>query len=510
MKVHLLLPDGWIPPAEIPAMSRDALRRDLDLKTLAKGIAGRDDVVYETILSAMFSPLRDLDLLRYRHEVLRDVLNHPEEAKRLYRICLEADRMRSGGANWLYNYDLSATYSGAVEYLLSFSALLKQLRNLAAEYMPLFRSAGFLDLFRSLQAELSDEYLESIRTELEGQKLIDGVFFSARLNESLESVDYVMQRRERSILDLTVFKGRIYRLYKGDDKDGTDIPARQERAINQVANALAQSAEYLASFFDLLRKELSFYIGGLRFTQKMRELGMPTCIPSLAVADTESRSWEELYDVALAFKKKAAVIGNTLSAENKRLYIVTGANQGGKTTFLCSFGQAQLMAQCGLPVGAKQYSAPLRGNVFTHFRQEEDRYLKSGKLDKELERMNRIADNIRPGDIVLFNESFASTNEREGSEIGREIVEALLECDVEVVTVSHLHLFAASFHGRNEVQYLRAQRMENGQRTFRLLPGEPQETAYGEDIYNRIFGGCSSYPEGKEGGATEWKILENG
>ncbi len=138
-------------------------------------------------------------------------------------------------------------------------------------------------------------------------------------------------------------------------------------------------------------------------------------------------------------------------------------------------------------MGAKAYSAPCRGAMFTHFRQEEDRYLKSGKLDKELEWMSRIGDHLHPGDIVLFNESFASTNEREGSEIGREITEALLDCGVEVVSVSHLHMFAASFHGRQEVQFLRAERLESGQRTFRLLPGEPQETAYGEDIYKRVF-----------------------
>ena len=518
MKVHLLLPEGWETPAGIPAMSRDVLRRDLDLRTLVQGIAGRDDVLYDTLMETMFAPLLEPELLRWRHEMLRDALAHPEETMRLYRICLEADHIREGRVNWLQNYDVSTTYQGAVNYLLNFSTLLRLLRSLAAEYTPLFRSAGFLNLFRTLQEELSDEYLESLQRELDGQKLVlvDGVLLSAGLNEALETVDYVMHRREKSIKDLNPFKGQLYMLGKetGDDNIGKklwerltyeqrrremapepnglardDITLRQERAVNRVANALAQAAEYLASFFDRLRKELAFYIGSLRFTQKMEELGMPWCIPELTAADADSRSWEEMYDVSLVYRNKAAVVGNILTAENKNLYIVTGANQGGKTTFLRSFGQAQLMAQCGLPVGAKAYTAPYRRAVFTHFRQEEDRYLKSGKLDKELELMDRIADHVRSGDLVLFNESFASTNEREGSEIGREITEALVESGVEVVSVSHLHMFAASFRGREGVQYLRAERLDSGQRTFRLLPGEPEETAYGEDIYRRIFEG---------------------
>ncbi len=489
MKICLLLPEGRPSPAEIPAMAIEALRRDLDLKMLARGIADGDEAIYETVLEQMFAPLREPELLRYRQEALRDVLAHPEETMGLYEVCLEADRMRAGTAKWLDNYDLSATYSGAVDYLLSFSVLLRRLRGLGEEFTPLFRHAGFLSLFRSLREELSDEYLESIRRELEGQKLMDGVLFSAGLNRSLETVGYVMHRRERSIRDLRIFGGQVYELGKeaNDDKDAADLTARQERAINQVTNALAQAAEYLASFFERLRRELSFYVGGLKLTQQMEALGMPWCFPVLTGAETHSRRWEELYDVSLVYRNKAAVVGNSLSAEDKRLYIVTGANQGGKTTFLRSFGQAQLMAQCGLPVGARAYTAPLRGAIFPHFRQEEDRYLKRGKLDRELEWMSRIIDRVRPGDIVLFNEAFASTDEREGSELGREVTEALLECGVEVVSVSHLHRFAASFRGKTEVQFLRAERLESGRRTFRLLPGEPEETAYGEDVYRRIF-----------------------
>ena len=120
---------------------------------------------------------------------------------RLYRICLEADHMRESGVNWLQNYDVATTYQGAVNYLLNFSTLLRLLRSLAAEYTPLFRSAGFLNFFHTLQEELSDEYLESLQRELDGQKLVlvDGVLLSAGLNEALETVDYVMHRREKSV-----------------------------------------------------------------------------------------------------------------------------------------------------------------------------------------------------------------------------------------------------------------------------------------------------------------------
>ena len=103
MKVHLILPEGRESPAGIPAMSRDVLRRDLDLRTAVLGIAGRDDVIYDTLMETMFAPLLEPELLRWRHETLRDALEHPEEVMRLYRICLEADHLREGRVNWLQN-----------------------------------------------------------------------------------------------------------------------------------------------------------------------------------------------------------------------------------------------------------------------------------------------------------------------------------------------------------------------------------------------------------------------
>jgi DNA mismatch repair ATPase MutS len=145
------------------------------------------------------------------------------------------------------------------------------------------------------------------------------------------------------------------------------------------------------------------------------------------------------------------------------------------------------MAQSGMPVAAKEFTAPLRGSLYSHFKKEEDRYMKSGKLDEELERMSRIADHIRPGDMLFLNEAFAATNEREGSEIARQVTDALIRNKVEVFSVSHLHAYSTAFKGRDEVQYLRAQRLEDGSRTFHILPGEPLETAFGEDLYKKIF-----------------------
>ena len=184
------------------------------------------------------------------------------------------------------------------------------------------------------------------------------------------------------------------------------------------------------------------------------------------------------------------VVGNDVDADGKSLIIITGANSGGKSTFLRSAGLAQLMMQCGMFVTAASLRASVCQELFTHFIREEDPAMISGRLDEELSRMSTIADQISPHCVLLFNESFAATNEREGSEIGRQVVRALLEAGIRVFFVTHQFDFADSFHRQHpeSTLFLRAPRQPDGRRTFKLTVAEPLPTSYGEDIYNRIGG----------------------
>jgi len=147
------------------------------------------------------------------------------------------------------------------------------------------------------------------------------------------------------------------------------------------------------------------------------------------------------------------------------------------------------MMQCGMFVPAESFSANVCESLFTHFKRKEDERMNSGKLDEELSRMSGIVDAITSHSMVLFNESFAATNEREGSEIARQIIRALLEKGIKVFFVTHLYEFAHGFYDKNmeNAMFLLAERQADGRRTFKLLEGEPLQTSYGEDVYRKIF-----------------------
>jgi DNA mismatch repair ATPase MutS len=140
-------------------------------------------------------------------------------------------------------------------------------------------------------------------------------------------------------------------------------------------------------------------------------------------------------------------------------------------------------------VPAESFSSEICDEVFTHYKREEDSAMESGKWDEELGRMSRIVEHIRPNSLLLLNESFASTNEREGSEIASQIVRALLDRHVKVFFVTHLYHFAHGFipRGSTDVTFLRAERLPDGTRPFKLIEAEPLQTSYGEDLYRTIF-----------------------
>jgi DNA mismatch repair ATPase MutS len=194
-----------------------------------------------------------------------------------------------------------------------------------------------------------------------------------------------------------------------------------------------------------------------------------------------------LYNPLLPLRGQEPV-GSDLHAADSSLVVVTGANQGGKSTFLRAIGIAQMMAQCGLFVAAFETTvAPAQG-VFTHFRREEDDHMVSGKLDEELARMSLIADRVMPGALLLCNESFSSTNEREAALVGGDVVLALRDAGVAVHLVTHQYELAARLREESgDGTFLRAERQDDGRRTHQIVPGDPLRTSYGLDLYDAVM-----------------------
>ena len=351
-------------------------------------------------------------------------------------------------------------------------------------------------LLGTLRRELDDDYLTEVGARLRELRFRSGVLISAELDRDNSGTGFVLRspgdgrRPWQERLGLGERSSYSFTLDPRDDAGAQILSDLTSRGINLVANASAQSADRIGAFFTMLRAELGFYVGCLNLADRLAAMGVPVTVPEPAAASSLRFRCTDLRDTCLALQSADPVVGNDVTADGKPLVIITGANSGGKTTFLRSVGVAQLMMQCGLFVTARSYAADVATGIFTHFIREEGPGMTSGRLDDELRRMSVTVSRVSPCSLMLCNESFAGTNEREGAEIGYQIVRALLDTQVRVFFVSHRHKFAERFRRQHagRTLFLRAGRSPGGQRDYRLTVADPLPTSFGEDLYYRLGG----------------------
>lgn len=503
MKAYLMYVDRDLDPKEYPATNSEELIQDLGLEILFRAMADGDEFLHEVAKSAVLENLCEPTSIVYRQSILMDCMDQPDVARQIYAIAVEAIEREKGVWGWMSHRYPEGALHRSIDVLGIFCELLKRLRGLADVHGDAFRSEGLRRFSSMLQEELNDEYLQTVEEHLERLKLRDGILMSAELGQGNKGRNYILHKpplvsrswfeRLQNWVSMQT-RGPNEYVYEVDERDEAGYHALSElktRGIAHIAAALAQSMDHILSFFRMLRLEMGFYISCLNLRDHLLQRRAHFCFPDTLPSKQTRLGAQGLYDVCLQLSSDERIVSNNIDANDRPLIMITGANRGGKSTALRSIGVAQLMMQCGMFVPAQSFEASICTGLFTHFKREEDVSMKSGKLDEELNRMSSIVDRVLPHGMVLFNESFASTNELEGSEIARQIVQALLEMRIRVLYVTHMFELAQGFYerSRDDALFLRAERLADGRRTFRVVEGEPLPTSYGEDLYRLIFEG---------------------
>ncbi|MFU8841421.1 MAG: MutS-related protein [Nitriliruptoraceae bacterium] len=505
MRIRLLHPDHHLDlDTEVVAHAED-LTEDLGLDVVLDAMAGRDRRVRTAARRVLLAPPDDAEVVRRRQGAVADALAVPDTVRELYRVVtqgLEAAQRSSVG---LFRDAPDPLVRRGVERLGVYVEVLRRVRRLLEAARPEVRSEAFTGLVADAVATFDEPHLQEIERHLDALSFPRGVQFRARVGRGGLPTDHVLQRpRDSGWLSRAWERSggsASFELAERDDA-GLDALVRwRDQALAPVATVLVQAGQDLEELLTELRDELAVLLAAVNLHTRLQAAGQPVCLPEVVDVDADG-PWpvltaEGLVDPALALTLHGEVVGNDLSLDAAALTLITGANQGGKSTLLRSLGTAQLLLQAGMPVPAVRYRGQPVGAVHTHFGREEDRDLARGKLEEELERMRRTAETLRSGDLLLLNESFAATNEREGSELAFGVIRGCLDAGVRVVAVTHLFELADRLH-RTEPErgaFLRAEREDDGGRTFRVTPGPPLPTSFGQDLYRRILGEDPTPPD---------------
>lgn len=465
----------------------------------------------------------DPEVIRYRCDVFEDIMRYPELRTRMTNALDQLNYMKTLGTSFMD--DTVAPLWQLINRLRELEIYINCITEIhfALGDTPV-KSEGLRrmkDYVASIYNESGFEYLSAdIKALLTETSEIRSITVGVNLDSMLRPVEVgIMSVNHKSfnhtgILDKFIgFLPQIGAMLDGRSVDsltkihsggGTaeDDPL-MKNLCGTMTNMLGSTVKHLNSTlsryvnisgYSLTRfiPEFLFYIRWADFCAKIMNAGMPMTRPVILDSECKSMCSRGIYNLKLAINKlkgqQIDIVGNDFEfSRDHGIYIMTGPNRGGKTTFTQVIGVIFLLAQHGIYVPAESLSLSPCDNILTHFPADENKTVNLGRLGEESKRISEIFAAATDKSLLLFNESLSTTSFTEGLYIAKDVVRALRCLGARTVFNTHMHELAAGLDEMNAVKGdLRVASLitgiHEGQRSYKVSIAPPEGVSYARDI----------------------------
>ncbi|MBO4627320.1 MAG: hypothetical protein J5645_05055 [Lachnospiraceae bacterium] len=263
-----------------------------------------------------------------------------------------------------------------------------------------------------------------------------------------------------------------------------EILREKKPALFRALTSIPSGNECETPVLHRFSEEIRFYLSFAGFQREMEAAGFAFATPD--TSEEKRMEAKGLYDLALALNSIGdgrSVVSNDFTLDGgERFFVLTGPNQGGKTTFARSLGQLVYLTKMGLDVPAVSANVPFFPGILTHFSVEESVETGRGKLMDELVRLAPMMRDDAKGSFVVINELFTTAANYDAQVMGKRVLEHFIGCGCKGIYVTHIKELADEREG---VVSLRAILDEKGVPTFLIRRGEAEDGASAAGAVNK-------------------------
>lgn len=441
---------------DLEALTPPSCFGDLHLDQIVASVTA-DREEYK-LVPFFYCPLREVDAVRYRHDVLHDL----ERKELLDAVRTFAARTREMGKHLALGEKLHHQLQKQRWFVEAVAVYCGAVRDFTEQLAAIeLDSAGFVALHEYLASYTESDAFETLAAETQE---VEDDLAKVRYAIHIKGARVKVSRYEGEP-DLSAEVEQTFSKFKQGAAKDHRVGFREYPEINHVEAQIldlvaklhpetfskleeycGRHQSYLDDTVARFDREVQFYLAYLQHIEPFKSRGLAFCLPEVSAQSKEVHA-REGFDLALAStlasRKEPVVCNDFYLTALERVLVITGPNQGGKTTFARMFGQLHYLASLGLPVPAQEARLFLADGTFTHFEREEDLQTLRGKFEDELVRIHEILQRATGDSLLVMNETFGSTTLRDALVVGTEVVRKIVELDVLCVFVTFVDELAS-------------------------------------------------------------------